>query len=159
MDNDSFLRCIDICLCLWDEEEAKTERVELVLHISPKNETTSSIQKAQAETPASKQGTASSDGGADFDKGCSDLCTKREASRKERFGGDLLDFQDIVRLAEVGHEKTISRLRQDYSEYFDLMFIDPDGTKNTDGGTHYFGMRPADLGGPSRERIKAKIED
>ena len=149
------------CLYFWEAQEAETETIELVVQ-KPENMTSSSVQ-TPTETPtseqsaASQQNTASSIGGGDFDKGCSDLCTKREASRKEKFGGDLLDFQDIVRLAEAGHEKVTSKLRQDYGEYFDPMFIDFNGT-NKDGGTHYFGMRPADLGGPSRERMKRKMK-
>ena len=91
----------------------------------------------------------------DFDKGCSDICTKRETSRKEKFGGDLLNFQDVLKLAESAHEKVISKLRQDYGEYFERMFVD--GT-NKDGGTRYFGMRPADLEGPSRDRMKRKMK-
>lgn len=66
-----------------------------------------------------------------------------------------MDFQEILILAELAHEKVISKLQQDYGEYFDRMFVD--GT-NKDGGTHYFGMRPADLEGPSRDRMKRKMK-
>ncbi|CAJ1931900.1 unnamed protein product [Cylindrotheca closterium] len=150
---------VSSCLYLLDAEEAETERVELVVQ-KPENMTESSTVQAlaPAETPtseqstASKYGTVSSHGGGGFDKGCSDICTKREASRKEKFGGDLLDFRDIVKLAEAGHEKVISTLRHDYGEYFDRMFI------NKGNGTHYFGMRPADLQGPSKERMKRKMK-
>mmetsp|Transcript_27569 Transcript_27569/g.67041 ORF Transcript_27569/g.67041 Transcript_27569/m.67041 type:complete len:747 (-) Transcript_27569:31-2271(-) len=150
---------VSACVYLTDGQKAETETVQMVVHKS--NNLTASLTLAPKETPTSEQNTASSSssssGGGDFDKGCSDMCTKREASRKEKFGGDLLDFQDIVRLAEGGHEKVISTLRQDYGEYFDRMFINVNGTTK-DGGTAYFGMRPADLGGPSRGRMKRKMK-
>ncbi|CAJ1962024.1 unnamed protein product [Cylindrotheca closterium] len=114
------------------------------------------------ETPISEEQDSPSSsssgggGGGDFDASCSDVCTKREANRKKKFGGDLLDFQELVRLAEAEHKKVESALREDYGEYFDPMFV-KNGT-NPDGGTHYHGMKPPNEGGASRERMKRKMK-
>jgi len=127
---------------------------------SSSSEVVASDAPTTTEAPISEEQDtpSSSGGGGDFDTSCSDICTKREVNRKEKFGGDFLDFQEIVRLAEAAHQKVQSTLRDDYGEYFDNIFVN--GT-NQDGGTHYRGMRPPgddSDGSPSRERMKRKMK-
>ena len=142
---------VPMCLYLWDGEEAVVSATDIVINkvdIEDAPNSAPTIRPTKNKKPTRK-------GGGKFGKGCSDICTRRESSRKEKFGGDLLDFQDVLKLAEGAHEKVISKLREDYGEYFEPMFVN--GT-NGDGGTNYNGMRPADLGGPSRDRMKRKMK-
>ena len=46
---------------------------------------------------------------------CFDLCKVRKEKRDEFFGGDLLDAQDLVKMATAAKGKMISRLQSDYS--------------------------------------------
>jgi len=159
------------CIYLLDAEEADSEVAKLVVH-KPDNVTTSSLRASPVvvapadddfETPISEgqdtpPSSSSSGSGGDFDTSCSDVCTKREANRKHKFGGDLLEFQDLVRLAEAAHDKVQSTIREGYGEYFEQIFI-VNGTTNGQedgGGTHYRGMKPP--GSPSRERMKRKLK-
>eukprot|EP00980_Cylindrotheca_fusiformis_P029802 scaffold23881_cov127-Cylindrotheca_fusiformis.AAC.3 len=88
------------------------------------------------------------------DGSCNTLCEKREEGRKTKFGGDLLDSKDILRLAKEGREKTIKKLREDYGEYFDSIFIE--GGDKDGKPTSYRGLTA--LGSQSRERLKNKLK-
>ncbi|KAL3940602.1 MAG: hypothetical protein SGBAC_004886 [Bacillariaceae sp.] len=177
------------CLYIWDAEGFSSETAKLVEHkhttqnitsLRPPTLPTTSPVSSDAssasnptETPTVSEGQddaptpspPSGGSGIDFESGCSDICTKREANRKNKFGGDLLDFQDLVRLARAAHEKLQSALRKDYGEYFDRIF----GVNRTDDGTtRYRGMRPptipntatAEEGDPSKskERMRRKMK-
>lgn len=142
-------------LYLWDSGGAVTNTTG---HVEDKqNKVVDSLAYAppfHGKSPTSERG-----GGGDFDKGCSDICTKRESSRKEKFGGDLLNFQDVLNLAEEAmNQKVLPTLREDYGEYFEKMFVDATNGTNDDEGTHSWGMRAADLDGPSRDRMKRKMK-
>eukprot|EP00934_Nitzschia_sp_Nitz4_P003264 Nitzschia sp. Nitz4//scaffold38_size140716//136095//138256//NITZ4_003180-RA/size140716-processed-gene-0.49-mRNA-1//1//CDS//3329550177//3254//frame0 len=65
---------------------------------------------------------------------------------KEKFGGDLLDRGELVRLAKLGKEKLIADLRVAYGEYFDDIFIG-------EGKTY----TPISSGGGSMDRLKRKF--
>lgn len=92
--------CFATCLYLWGAgfAVADIETAELVVN---KNVTLTITLLSYRPKP--KGGTSSPS--ADFDKDCSYVCTKREVIRKEKFGGDLLDFSDIVKSAEAGKVK------------------------------------------------------
>jgi hypothetical protein len=87
------------------------------------------------------------------DGSCDALCDKREENRKTKFGGDLLDVNEVLRLAKEGRDKTIKALREAYGDYFDAMFVD--GT-DMDGEPSYKGM--SDVGFRSKDRLKRKLK-
>lgn len=87
------------------------------------------------------------------DGSCDALCDRREENRRAKFGGDLLDTKDILRLAKEGRDKTIQTLREAYGDYFDAIFID--GT-DMDGEPSYRGM--SEVGYRSKDRLKRKLK-
>jgi hypothetical protein len=87
------------------------------------------------------------------DGSCDAVCDKREENRKTKFGGDLLDVNEVLRLAKEGRDKTIKALREDYGDYFDRIFVD--GT-DMDGEPSYNGMSA--VGFRSRDRLKRKLK-
>lgn len=84
---------------------------------------------------------------------CSDVCGKRNTKRQEKYGGDLLNPQDVLRLAKEAREKTIANLKVDYgSDYFEEIFM------NKTASQKYYGMTGATGNGPSRDRLKRKLK-
>eukprot|EP00980_Cylindrotheca_fusiformis_P007761 scaffold1648_cov115-Cylindrotheca_fusiformis.AAC.16 len=91
---------------------------------------------------------------------CSDICDKREKNRNEKFGGDLLNPQDVLRLAKKAKETTIGKLREDYGEYFEKIFVKTpeEGKSNPYGEVSYNALGGMDRNGPSRGRLKRKFK-
>ncbi|CAJ1962131.1 unnamed protein product [Cylindrotheca closterium] len=83
---------------------------------------------------------------------CSDICVKRNTKRQEKYGGDLLNPQDVLRLAKDAREKSIANLKVDYGSYFEEIFM------NVSSPYKYYGMRGANGDGPSRDRLKRKLK-
>lgn len=94
-------------------------------------------------------------------KSCNDLCEKRETIRKDKFGGDLLDPKEILRLAKQGRDKTIAALKEDYGEYFESMFVEKSAEENN-GSPKYWGMSCIKSQDQqrceSRDRLKRKLK-
>jgi hypothetical protein len=92
------------------------------------------------------------------DQKCSDICEKRETKRKEKFGGDLLDPKDVLRLAKAARDETIALLREDYGKYFDGIFVKASNNTNPNAEPSYHSTKPATPDGPSRGRLKRKMK-
>ena len=84
--------------------------------------------------------------GATSDATCIEFCTARTEARDEKFGGNLLDRMELVRMARQAKDKLIETLRTDYGDYFDPIFVGPGKT-----------FTPITEGGPSMERLKRKL--
>ncbi|CAJ1962078.1 unnamed protein product [Cylindrotheca closterium] len=90
---------------------------------------------------------------------CSALCDSRDEARKQKFGGDLLDFSDVLRLAEKGRANLHDKLKEDYGQYFESIFIKEPGPNATkDSPPTYQGMTPITENGPSRNNFKRKLK-
>lgn len=88
---------------------------------------------------------------------CSSVCQLSASKRKQKFGGDLLDPKDILRLANNSREDTIGSLREMYGEYFDPIFVNE--TKGEDEPNRYYGMKGMNPDGhQSRDRLKRKLK-
>eukprot|EP00526_Cylindrotheca_closterium_P019880 CAMPEP_0113629258 /NCGR_PEP_ID=MMETSP0017_2-20120614/15183_1 /TAXON_ID=2856 /ORGANISM="Cylindrotheca closterium" /LENGTH=234 /DNA_ID=CAMNT_0000539639 /DNA_START=70 /DNA_END=770 /DNA_ORIENTATION=- /assembly_acc=CAM_ASM_000147 len=85
---------------------------------------------------------------------CSALCDSRDEARKKKFGGDLLDLSDVLRLAEKGRDKLHARLKVDYGDDFEAIFIKEPGKTPPS----YQGMEPISEDGRSRDRFKRKLQ-
>mmetsp|Transcript_6423 Transcript_6423/g.15175 ORF Transcript_6423/g.15175 Transcript_6423/m.15175 type:complete len:785 (+) Transcript_6423:207-2561(+) len=85
---------------------------------------------------------------------CSALCDSRDEARKKKFGGDLLDLSDVLRLAEKGRDKLHARLKVDYGDDFEAIFIKEPGKTPPS----YQGMEPITEDGLSRDRLKRKLQ-
>ena len=80
------------------------------------------------------------------DEACRGICTNITKARTEKFGGNLLDRADLLRVAKQAKEKLIKNLKKDYGDYFEPIFM-----------TSGKGFSPASEGGPSMERLKRKL--
>jgi hypothetical protein len=89
---------------------------------------------------------------------CNDICEKRETNRKTKFGGDLLDPKDVLRLAKAAREETVALLREDYGNYFDGIFVKAASDTNPNAEPSYYTMTGATPDGPSRGRLKRKLK-
>mmetsp|Transcript_45893 Transcript_45893/g.111168 ORF Transcript_45893/g.111168 Transcript_45893/m.111168 type:complete len:796 (-) Transcript_45893:52-2439(-) len=83
---------------------------------------------------------------------CSDVCGKRNSKRQEKYGGDLLNAQDVLKLATDAREKSIANLKLDYGSYFEDIFM------NVSASHKYYGMNGVTREGPSRDRLKRKLK-
>jgi hypothetical protein len=88
---------------------------------------------------------------------CFDLCTARRKARDEHFGGNLLDRKDLVQMANTAKGKLITKLKVDYGDYFEDIFINkaPDG--NATGYRNTKGYSPISPEGESMKRLKRKL--
>ena len=53
---------------------------------------------------------------------CNSVCTIRKNNRDEKYGGDLLNREDVLRLAKNGFEKLLDSIKEDTGEYFESIF-------------------------------------
>lgn len=134
----------------WDAEVAEDEIVEDIEQKTLK-ETAKPIMGASPTEPPSIAPKQIVDVGS-----CSNLCEKRESNRKAKFGGDILDPKDVVRLAKAARDETIAQLKIDYGEYFDSIFVKEDTKSNAEPS--YYGMEGVTPDGPSRDRLKRKLK-
>jgi hypothetical protein len=95
---------------------------------------------------------------SDDDVKCNDICEKRETNRKTKFGGDLLDPKDVLRLAKAARDETIALLREDYGKYFDGIFVKASNDTNPNAEPSYYTMKGVTRDGPSRGRLKRKLK-
>jgi hypothetical protein len=168
----ALLSCL---LYVWDGEVAADEIVEDVIHKTPdtritsppttisdfnENETAhdSVDTNLTTEPPTTTPPIINTNipHSENDDNSCSDVCEKRKTNRKTKFGGDLLDPNDIFRLANAAKDETIGLLREDYGDYFDPIFVN--GTKGKDEQNRYHGMKGMNPDGPSRDRLKRKFK-
>lgn len=77
---------------------------------------------------------------------CRDMCGNRTNAHKEKFNGSLLNRNDLLRIAQNAKEKLVERLKVDYGEHFEKIFVGPGKT-----------FSPISDGGPSTERLKRKL--
>jgi hypothetical protein len=88
-------------------------------------------------------------------KSCEAICHTRQQQRIDKYGGNLLDRNDMVRLLTAAREKAIQRLQVDYGEkYFSDIF------QEQHNGT--FAIRkalvPPSESGLSTERLRRKLQ-
>ncbi|CAJ1962080.1 unnamed protein product [Cylindrotheca closterium] len=112
------------------------------------------VQSSPVETPVV------GDGGV-----CPALCDSREQARKQKFGGDLLDLSEVLKMANKAHDKLVDHIKLEYGEYFDGIFIKETPAAVTDsnvtttkGRRSYSGMNPVTENGESRNRMKRKLQ-
>jgi hypothetical protein len=89
---------------------------------------------------------------------CDDVCEKRETNRKTKFGGDILDPKEVLRLAKAARDETIALIKEDYGKYFDGIFVKPSNDTNPNAQPIYKGMEGVTPEGPSRDRLKRKLK-
>lgn len=165
---------ISSLLYIWNAEIAEDERVEATEWkvVDDSQPTIPPQQPASSETTIPVQDPTVSPIAASsieeiespipdsMDEQCSDICDKRETNRKTKFGGDLLDPKEVLRLAKAARDETITSLRNDYGNYFDGIFVKPPDNNNTDPNQEpsYYSMEGATPDGPSRGRLKRKLK-
>jgi hypothetical protein len=136
----------------WDAEVAEDEIMEDI-ELKTLNETEIETSKTITQPPSSEQPKTIVDVGS-----CGDLCEKRETNRKTKFGGDILDPKDVLRLAKAARDDTIALLREDYGKYFDDIFVKPSNDTKPNDEPIYKGMEGVTPEGPSRDRLKRKLK-
>eukprot|EP00980_Cylindrotheca_fusiformis_P001638 scaffold368_cov125-Cylindrotheca_fusiformis.AAC.16 len=155
--------CISSFLYMLDGEDAAVadESMKDVLSkssrpaVSPIDATPLTGQSNPTDSPTKLPTATISDNGTGTNT-CSILCEQRTAKRNQKFGGDLLDRQDVVRLAKAAREDTFDKLRKLYGDYFDPIFID--STREEGEPNRYHGMAGMSPDGPSRDRLKRKLK-
>lgn len=81
-----------------------------------------------------------------YDHVCQDVCHLVEQARIKKFHGDLMDRSELLRLAKEAKDELHNKLRDDYGEYFEPIFIGPGKS-----------FSPISSNGGSMERIKRKL--
>jgi hypothetical protein len=86
---------------------------------------------------------------------CLDVCQARRTTRKDQFGGDLLDRKDLLEALNKAKANMISKLHVDYGkEHFENIFVD----KAANGTEQRFrGFDPITPDGDSPNRLKRKL--
>ncbi|CAJ1945090.1 unnamed protein product [Cylindrotheca closterium] len=113
---------------------------------SPATETDSLAEESSAtkSTPIESDGT------------CDALCDKREEARISKFGGDLLNVTDVVRMAKQAKDEAIANIRELYGTYFDDIFVKSASEAPRE---RYIGLKPIDKEkSPYRLRRKLKLK-
>jgi hypothetical protein len=84
-----------------------------------------------------------------------DVCQARRTTRKDQFGGDLLDRKDLLEALNKAKANMISKLHVDYGkEHFENIFVD----KAANGTEQRFrGFDPITPDGDSPNRLKRKL--
>jgi len=82
---------------------------------------------------------------------CSSVCTQRRRKRSESIDGspNLMDPLELIRQVSAAKEKLLGKLREDYGEYFEPIFVH----ENTTNGYRPFGT----LNDVSTEQLKRKL--
>jgi hypothetical protein len=79
------------------------------------------------------------------DSVCFGICSARRKARDEHFGGNLLIRKDLVQMANTAKGKLISKLKVDYGDYFEDMFMNKSA------------VTPISPEGESMKRLKRKL--
>jgi hypothetical protein len=141
----------------WDAEVAEDEIMEDIKLKTLKETDVETSKKITEETiaqpPSSEQPKTIGDVGS-----CDDVCEKRETSRKTKFGGDMLDPKEVLRLAKAARDETIASIREDYGEYFDDIFVKASNDTKPNDEPMYKGTEGVTPEGPSRDRLKRKLK-
>lgn len=88
---------------------------------------------------------------------CSALCESRQQARKAKFGGDLSDLKDVLKMANKGHDNLINDLKKDYGEnYFEQIFVKPNPDASKDDPPSYYNMDAVEE--QSRRRLRRKLQ-
>ena len=123
--NRGFMGILVICLFIYVSNGVGFENTI----IDNTNDTTP--KKTQDTIP---KGVVTDDNGTSsslYSGQCNSLCSTRENNRLQKFGGNLLDPKEVLRLAKIGFEGTIDSLRQDYGDYVEAIFNTPPPISNT----------------------------
>ncbi len=73
-----------------------------------------------------------------------EACICASEARQQKFKGDLMNRRDLVRMAEDAKERLIEKLRMDYGDYFEPIFVGP-------------GKSFSPMSKQSEERLKRKL--
>ena len=84
---------------------------------------------------------------------CTGACLTHVQNHQERWGGDLLNTQDMIRLVTRARDKMIDRLKVDYGDYYAKIF-EVDGKSR--GRTAFVSAHPEE--GVSTARFKRKLK-
>jgi len=133
--------------------EAPIEPVEETDPPAPATE--APIEPVKETDPPATNSAATEATPVDSDGTCDALCDKREEARISKFGGDLLNVTDVVRMANQAREETVANLREKYGIHFDKLFVDSE-TKSP--GERYKGMKPVEDISTYRLRRKLKLK-
>lgn len=89
---------------------------------------------------------------------CSSICDRRRKKRSETFfeGANLLDRSVLVARVKAAKGRLLEKLKKDYGEHFDPIFVDSDGNKKANSYA-YRPVTPATEDGISIERLKRKL--
>lgn len=78
--------------------------------------------------------------------GCLGVCRSRQETRQKKFSGDLLNRQDLRNMVQSAKDKLVEKLKVDYGEYFEEIFVGPGKS---------FSQFHSD--GPSVDRLRRKL--
>jgi hypothetical protein len=86
---------------------------------------------------------------------CPDVCKRRKDARVKFFGGDLLDRNALLGVAQNEKDKLIKNLHVDYGkENFENIFVDEEASGSEQ---RYADKRPANPDGNSTQTLKRKL--
>lgn len=111
-------------------------------HAQDRTQTPTSKDSAQVQTPQPIK--------RDSNEICLSICGKRRQKRAEVFRGDLTDSKALLKLASAEKERLLQKLRKDYGEYFESIFV------NSENGKYRPCIGATDEG-PSLQRLKRKL--
>lgn len=132
-----------------DETDSKNEDKE-----SDKESTVIKEDETKEEPKAANKEDSANDNNKDESDECASKCSSRAQQHKERWNGDLLNTNDVERLAQEAYDKLIARLKVEYGvEYFAKIF-QVDGKSR---GRSAFLSANAD-GDVSLKRLKRKLK-
>lgn len=82
---------------------------------------------------------------------CSSVCQQRRKKRSESVrDANLLNTQELVQQVSAAKDRLLDKLRKDYGDYFEPIFVDKETGK-------YRPIGPITEDGPSLERLKRKL--
>lgn len=152
--NRAFMGILVICLFIyvWDGVGFEKTIINNTKDTTPKN-TKDTFPKGVV---TDDNGTSSSL----YSGQCSSLCSTRENNRLQKFGGNLLDPKEVLRLAKIGFEGTIDSLQQDYGDYVEAIFNTQPPISNTtiQQRFKYTGTKCVSDTCISYERMKRKLK-
>ena len=149
-------------------DKIETEHIELETDIesstaaddlSKDKEATSSSSSSEGTTADSATIKTSSSSSTTGSNSCANQCEASEASRKEMYGGNLLDRTSLLDIARQEHTNLITKLHQDYgADNFENIFVDKEATTSSNGDEQrYRSKYPVTDDGKSIATLKRKF--